>query len=111
MRYPFCFPSGQLFEIHGSKLKPHPFGELGKTSIMRIAHTVLIFGIGKDSLNGFLAFGIKIFVLRGVSGVIGQFFVVFPNMRRTVLTQFLERVHRRRVGHCAQILGLLQYSR
>ena len=35
MRYPFCFPSGQLFEIHGSKLKPHPFGELGKTSIKR----------------------------------------------------------------------------
>ena len=41
---------------------------------------MLFFGIGKDPLNGFLAFGIKIFVLRGVSGVIGQFFVVFPNM-------------------------------
>ena len=41
---------------------------------------MLFFGIGKDSFNGFLAFGIKIFVLRGVSGVIGQFFVVFPNM-------------------------------
>jgi len=37
-------------------------------------------GIGKDPLNGFLAFGIKLFVFRGVSGVIGQFFVVFPNM-------------------------------
>ena len=41
---------------------------------------MLFLGIGKDSLNGFLAFGIKIFVFRGVSGVIGQFFVVFPNM-------------------------------
>ena len=37
-------------------------------------------GIGKDPLNGFLAFGIKLFVLRGVSGVIGQFFAVFPSM-------------------------------
>ncbi len=43
---------------------------------------MLFFGIGKDSFNGFLAFGIKIFVFRGVSGVIGQFFVVFPNMAK-----------------------------
>jgi hypothetical protein len=72
---------------------------------------MLFFRIRKDPFNGFFAFGVKVLVFRGVSGVIGQFFVVFPNMRRTVLTQFLERVHRRRVGHCAQILGLLQYSR
>ena len=77
---PSCFPSGQLFEIHGSKLKPHPFGDLGQTSIKRIAHPMFFLGIGKDPLNGFLAFGIKLFVFRGVSGVIGQFFVVFPNM-------------------------------
>ena len=43
-------PSGQLFEIHGSKLEPHPFGDLGQTSIKRIAHTVLFFGI--DRLRG-----------------------------------------------------------
>ncbi len=77
---PFCFPSGQLFEVHGSKLKPHPFGDLGQTSVKRITHTMLFFGIGKDPLNGLLAFGIKIFVFRGVPGVIGQFLVILPDM-------------------------------
>ena len=76
----FCFPSGQLFEVHGSKLKSHPFGDLGQASVKCITHTMLFFGIGKDPLNGFLAFGIKIFVFRGVPGVIGQFLVIFPNM-------------------------------
>ena len=75
-----CFPSGQLFEVHGSKLKPHPFGDLGQTSIKRIAHTMLFFGIGKDPLNGFFTFGVKIPILGGVSGVIGQFLIILPDM-------------------------------
>ena len=41
---PFCFPSGQLFEVHGNKLKPHPFGDLGQTSVKRITHEQLSLG-------------------------------------------------------------------
>ena len=80
---PICFPSDQLFEIHGSKLKPHPFGDQGQASVKCIAHAVLFFGVGKDALNDFLAFGIKIFVFRGVLGVVGQ--LLFREPGRTVL--------------------------
>ena len=76
----FCFPFSQLFEIHGSKLKPHPFGDLGQTSVKRIAHTMLFLGVGKDALNRLFAFGIKLLVLGCVPGVIGQFLVILPDM-------------------------------
>ena len=77
---PFCFPSSQLFEVHGSKFKPHPFGDLGQTSIKRIAHTMLFFGIGKDPLNGFFAFCVKLLIFRGVSGVVSQLLIVLPDV-------------------------------
>jgi hypothetical protein len=41
---------------------------------------MLFFRIRKDPFNGFFAFGVKVLVFRGVSGVIGQFLVVFPDM-------------------------------
>ena len=41
---------------------------------------MLFFRIRKDPFNGFFAFGVKVLVFRGVSGVIGQIFVVLPNM-------------------------------
>ncbi len=28
-----CLPSCQLFEVHGSKLKPHPIGNLGQATV------------------------------------------------------------------------------
>ena len=73
-------PTGQFFEIHGSKLKPAPYGDLGQTSIKRIAHTMLFLGAGKDALDGFFALGIKLLVFRGVSGIVSQFLIIFPNM-------------------------------
>lgn len=67
---PCCSPFGQLFEVYGSKLKPHPAGDLGQTAGKRIAHTVLFFGIGRSLLNGFPSFGIKILVFRADRAVI-----------------------------------------
>ena len=78
-----CFPSGQLFEVHGNKFKPHPVGNLGQTTVISIPHGMLFFRIRKDPFNGFFAFGVKVLVFRGVSGVIGQFLVVFPDMVST----------------------------
>ena len=75
-----CFPSGQLFEVHGSKFKPHPVGNWNQTTVVCITHGVLFFRIRKNPFNGFFAFGVKVLVFRGVSGVIGQHLVVLPDM-------------------------------
>ena len=75
-RFPIC----QLFEVHGSKFKPHPFRDLGQTSIKGIAHTVFFLGIGKDALNGFLAFCVKLLIFWGISGIVGQFLIILPDV-------------------------------
>ena len=46
-------PSGQLFQIHGSKFKLHPVCNLGQASVLSIAHGMFFLGVGKDSFNGF----------------------------------------------------------
>lgn len=79
------FPQCQLFKVHGNKLKPHPSGNLGQTSIKRIKHAMLYFFVGKDSLNGFFVFSIKAPVFRSVSGIVGQFFVILPDMAQDSL--------------------------
>ena len=48
-------PFRQLFEIHGSELKPDPIGNLGQASVGSIPHGVLLFGVRKDAFDGFLA--------------------------------------------------------
>ena len=44
-------PGGQLFQIHGSKLKLHPVRYLGQASVLRITHSVFFFGVCKDAFN------------------------------------------------------------
>ena len=64
-------PSGQLFEVHGSKFKLDPVGYLGQASVLSIAHGVFFLGVGKDPFNGLLAPLVQILVLWGVAGVVG----------------------------------------
>ena len=78
-------PSGQLFEIHSSKFKSHPVGDLGQTTVTGITHGVLFFRIRKDPFNGFFAFGVKVLVFRGISGIISQFLEVLPDMTQDSL--------------------------
>lgn len=47
----FSLPGGQLFQVYGSKFKLHPVGNLGQASVLRIAHTVFLLGIRKDTLD------------------------------------------------------------
>ena len=47
---------------------------------MGITHGMLFLCVCKDPFNGFFAFGVKILVFRGVSGVIGQFLIILPDM-------------------------------
>ena len=59
-------PSGQLFQIHGSKFKLHPVCYLGQASVLSIAHGVFFLGVGKDSFNSLLAPLVQILILWGV---------------------------------------------
>lgn len=43
-------PIRQLFEVHGSELKPDPVCHLGQASVCRIAHPMLFLCIGKYAL-------------------------------------------------------------
>lgn len=52
----FPRPVCKLFQIHGSKFKPHPLRNAGQASHVGIAHRVFFFGICKDTLNRFLTF-------------------------------------------------------
>ena len=77
-RAPTCY--GQLFQIHGSKFKLDPVCNLGQASVLSIAHGVFFLGVGKDSFNGLLAPLVQFLVLWGVAGVVGQFFIILPDM-------------------------------
>ena len=73
-------PGGQLFQIHGSKLKLHPVRYLGQASVLCITHSVFFFGICKDTFNRLFTPPVKALVLRCIAGVICQLFVMFPDM-------------------------------
>ena len=83
-RQPPGFPPGQLFEIHSSKFEPHPVRDLSQTTVKGITHSVFFLGVSKDPLNGLFTPHVQFLVLGRVSGIIGQFFIVLPDMRRLV---------------------------
>ena len=74
------FPYGQLFQVHGSKLKLHPVRHLGQASVLRITHRVFFLGVREDPFNGFLSALVELRVRRRISGVVRQFLIVLPDM-------------------------------
>ena len=54
-------PEGQLFQVHGSILKPDPSCHCGQNSMVRISHGVLFLCVGKDTLNGFFSLCVEPF--------------------------------------------------
>ena len=73
-------PGGQLFQIHGSKLKLHPVRHLSQASVLRITHRVFFLGVREDPFNGFLSALIELCVRRRISGIVRQFLIVLPDM-------------------------------
>ena len=73
-------PGCQLFQIHGSKLKLHPVRYLGQASVLRITHSVLFFGVCKDAFNRLFTPPVKALVLRCITGIVCQLFVILPDM-------------------------------
>ena len=73
-------PGGQLFQIHGSKLKLHPVGNLSQASVLCITHSVFFFGVCKDAFNRLFTPPVKALVLRCIACVICQILVILPDM-------------------------------
>ena len=71
-------PLGQLFQIHGNIFKPDPPCDCGQASVVCITHCVFLFCIRKDTLNRLFPSLVHPLVDRSVTGIVGQFFVVFP---------------------------------
>ena len=67
------FPGGQLFEIHGNKFKLHPVGHLGEAAVLRVAHPMLLFCIGKHTLDLLFSQTVQVTVFRCVPDILSQF--------------------------------------
>ena len=76
----FPVPVSKLFQIHSSKSKLHPVRNLSQACVSGISHTVLFFGIRKDTFNGFFSCLVHPLVDRRVPGIVSQFFVILPDM-------------------------------
>ena len=76
----FPVPVSKLFQIHSSKSKLHPVRNLSQACVSGIAQTMLLFGICKDSFNGFFSCVVHSLVDGCVPGIISHFFVIFPDM-------------------------------
>ena len=74
------FPGGQFFQIHGSKLKLHPVCHLGQASVLRVTHPVLLFSIGKYTLNLLFSQPVQFSVHRHMPDVLCHFHIVLPDM-------------------------------
>ena len=48
-------PNSHLFEIHCGVFQLYPTGNCPYTSVRRVAHSILFFGVGKDTLNRFFS--------------------------------------------------------
>ena len=73
--YPFCI----LFQIHGSKFKLHPVRYLSQACVSSMSQTMLLFCICKDTFNRLFPSPVHPLVDRSVTGIVGQFFIVFPD--------------------------------
>ena len=71
---------GQFFEVHGSKFKLHPVGNLSQASILRMTHGVFFLGVCKDPFNGLFSPLVQFLVLWSITGVVGQFLIILPDM-------------------------------
>ena len=76
----FCFPQRQLFEIHGSKLKPDPVGNCAQASVGSVSHSMLFFCVCKYSLNLLFSLFVQLRVLRRMTNILAPFYVLMPNV-------------------------------
>ena len=85
----FPSPFSELFQIHGSKSKLHPVGNLSQDCVSGVPQTMFLFGICKDAFNGFFSCLVHPLVNWSVPGIVSHFLVFFPDMPGNSLNAIL----------------------
>lgn len=73
-------PNCELFQVHGSKFKPNPICNMGKTSVRCVSHTIFFFCVCKYTLYCFFSFFVKLFVLWSMANVLSKINIFAPDM-------------------------------
>lgn len=76
----FLFPSCQLFQIHGCKLKPYQVCYLCKTSTRSISHCMPFFRISRHPLYFLFSHFVQFRIFGGMPNILRKFYVVRPYM-------------------------------
>ena len=75
-------PNCELFQVHGSKFKPHPIRYMGQACVSCISHTMLCLGFSKDLFNGFLAHLVVSIVSLRIAKLLRHIPIRLPNVLR-----------------------------
>lgn len=82
-------PNCKLFQVHGSKFKPHPIRYLGQACVSCVSHAMLFLGIRKDPFNGFLAHLVVSLVSLRIAKLFCHIHIRLPDVLRYRLNEVL----------------------
>ena len=82
-------PNCELFQVHGSKFKPHPIRYLGQACVSCVSHAMLFLGIRKDPFNGFLAHLVVSPVPLRIAELLCHIHIRLPDVLRYCLNEVL----------------------
>ena len=82
-------PNCELFQVHGSKFKPHPIRYLGQACVSCVSHAMLFLGIRKDPFNGFLAHLVVSLVSLRIAKLFRHIHIRLPDVLRYRLNEVL----------------------
>ena len=77
----------ELFQIHGSKLKPDPILHCCQASVGSITHGVFFFRVGEYPLYLLFSQPVQFRIFRRVTEILGKLYVIAPNMFSSSDTQ------------------------
>ena len=69
-----------LFQIHRSKFKPDPFGNLGQASEISVTHAVFFLGICKYTFNCFFPMLVEFAIFRGMPDILSKINILRPDV-------------------------------
>ena len=84
-------PCRQLFQVHRSKLKPHPVRYPGQTSVLCVPHRVLLLRVREHTLNRLFSPGIQFLAALCLPQSLRQVKVLLPDMSCQQLLPLLIR--------------------
>ena len=82
-------PNCKLFQVHGSKFKPHPIRYLGQACVSCVSHAMLFLGIRKAPFNGLLAHLVVSLVSLRIAKLFRHIHIRLPDVLRYRLNEVL----------------------